>query len=257
MKRKLMFLALAAMGLAGCNGGFKTGPGGLLYNIVDDKSGPSLQPGDFFAINLIQKNDADSVVFSSYDQSQPVMHMMQKSQQKGDIFEGLSMLSEGDSAIIKLNIDSTYKSARPPGLKGKYQIFSIRVLKVIQKGKLDEKVFEGRVNDYYAKTMNAIKDKAKATQPGKITKYIADNNLKVTTTASGLKYQITKMGTGDKPVNGDTVAVNYVGKFVDGKIFDTNIKDEAKKANFTPQAPFKPFRFPLGTPGMIKAWTEV
>lgn len=256
MKRKLVFFVLAAIGLAGCNGGFKTAPGGMLYNIVDYKPGPSIQNGDFFSVNLIVKNDADSVIYSSYEAGTPFMRIMQKSQQKGDIFQGLSLLSEGDSAVIKTNIDSLYKAARPAGVKGKYQIFQIKVLKVIQKGKLDEKVFEGRVNDYYQKTMNAIKDKAKAAQPGKIKKYIADHNLKVTTTASGLMYQVTKMGTGDKPAVGDTVAVNYVGKFVDDKVFDTNVKDAAKKANIQPMAPFKPIRFPVGTQGMIKGWNE-
>jgi FKBP-type peptidyl-prolyl cis-trans isomerase FkpA len=259
MKRKLMFLALAATGLASCNGGYKKAPGGLIYDIVVDKPGPSLQPGDFMSINITMKNDADSVLGSTYDQGVPYMRMFQKPQQKGDIFSGISYLSEGDSAIIKTNIDSLYKAgARPPALKGKYQTYIIKVEKVIQKGHLDEKVFEGRVQDYYTKTMDAIKKKAKDAEPVKIKKYIADNNLKVTTTPDGLNYQITKQGTGEKPAAGDTVAVNYVGKFVDGKLFDTNIKEEAKKGNLpvNPMA-YKPFRFPLGTPNMIKGWNEV
>ena len=33
MKKNLMFLALASMGLASCNGGFKQGDGGMLYDI--------------------------------------------------------------------------------------------------------------------------------------------------------------------------------------------------------------------------------
>ncbi|HZY37551.1 MAG TPA: FKBP-type peptidyl-prolyl cis-trans isomerase [Mucilaginibacter sp.] len=260
MKRKLMFLALAAMGLASCNGGFKKAPGGLLYDIVVDKAGPSIQPGDFVSLNITLKNDADSVLFSTYDQGSPFMRVMQKPQQASDVFSGFLYLSEGDSAVIKTNIDSLYKAgARPAGLKGKYQIFTVKVEKVIQKGHLDEKVFEGRVQDFYSKTMDAIKKKAQAAEPGKIKKYIADNNLKVTTTADGLNYQVTKMGTGEKPANGDTVAVYYVGKFVDGKVFDTNIKEEAKKANIpvNPMSPYKPIRFPLGVQGMIKGWNEV
>jgi FKBP-type peptidyl-prolyl cis-trans isomerase len=258
MKRKLMFLALAAIGLASCNGGFKKAPGGLLYNIVVDKGGPTIQPGDFISLNIILKNDADSVLFSSYDQGSPFMRVFQKPQQKGDVFSGFEYLSEGDSAVIKTNIDSMYKTgARPPQLKGKYQTFTVKVEKVIQKGHLDQKVFEGRVNDYYSKTMDAIKKKAQAAEPGKIKKYIADNHLKVTTTPDGLNYQVTKMGTGEKPANGDTVAVNYAVKFVDGKVFDTNIKEEAKNANI-PVSPtnLKPLRFPLGTQGMIKGLNE-
>src|ERR1700733_13584006 len=150
MKRKLMFLALAATGLASCNGGYKKAPGGLIYDIVVDKPGPSLQPGDFMSINITMKNDADSVLGSTYDQGVPYMRMFQKPQQKGDIFSGISYLSEGDRAIIKTYI--------------------IKVEKVIQKGHLDEKVFEGRVQDYYTKTMDAIKKKAKDGEPVKIKK---------------------------------------------------------------------------------------
>ena len=156
----MMFLALAAMGLASCNGGYKTAPGGLLYNIVVDKGGPSIQPGDFMSIDITLKNDADSVLGTTYDQGVPFMRVFQKPQQKGDFFSGLEQLSEGDSAIIKTNIDSMFKAgARPADLKGKYQTYIVKVEKVIQKGHLDEKVFEGRVQDYYAKTMNAIKKK--------------------------------------------------------------------------------------------------
>ena len=148
--------------------------------------------------------------------------------------------------------------ARPAELKGKYQTYIVKVENVIQKGHLDEKVFEGRVQDYYTKTMADIKQKLQAAEPGKIKKYIADNNLKMTTTPSGLNYVITKLGTGEKPVNGDTVSVSYVGRFVNGKVFDTNIKEEAKKANIplNPMSPYKPMRFPLGVQGMIKGWNE-
>ena len=45
MKKNLMFLALATIGLASCNGGFKKAPGGLLYNINIDKSGPKIKEG--------------------------------------------------------------------------------------------------------------------------------------------------------------------------------------------------------------------
>src|ERR1700729_3904861 len=106
MKKRLMFLALAAMGLASCNGGLKKAPGGLLYNIINDKPGPSIKVGDFVSINFIVKNDADSVMASSYEMGHAVPNIMPKPQYKGDIYAGLLLLSEGDSAIIKLNIDS-------------------------------------------------------------------------------------------------------------------------------------------------------
>jgi len=64
--------------------------------------------------------------------------------------------------------------------------------------------------------------------------YLAANDIKPTlddylnkseTLASGLKvYYITK-GTGEKPVEGATVKVNYEGYYTDGRLFDSNIKE--------------------------------
>lgn len=250
-----MFLALAAIGLASCNGGFKKGEGGLLYNIITEKSGPKIQAGDFVALNLTLKTDADSVVGSTYDNGLPFMQQIQKPQAAGDIISGIQKLSEGDSAIIKVNIDSLSKGhPRPPGLKGKYQVYIIKVEKVISKGNLTDQVFQGREQAY----VNTILDGLKKSEPVKLNKYIADNKLNVTKTDSGLFYQITKQGEGVKPVAGDTVVVNYTLRLVSNKILETSIKSEAvkNKLPINPMNPYKPIRFAIGTKGMIKGWDQ-
>lgn len=64
-----------------------------------------------------------------------------------------------------------------------------------------------------------------------------------TTTASGLKYQVLKHGTGTvSPKATDTVKVNYEGKLLDGTVFDSSI------------ARGQPATFPLN--GVIPGWTE-
>jgi FKBP-type peptidyl-prolyl cis-trans isomerase FkpA len=255
MKRRLMFFALAAIGLASCNGGFKKGDGGMLYNIVDDQSGPIVKPGDYIAFNYTIKNDADSVLASSYESGHPVLQPMAPSQAKGDVMSGIAMLSEGDSAIIKVNIDTMSKGRpRQPGLKGKYIVYVIKVNKIIAKGNLDPKVFQGRVEAY----QKSLSDVAQKAEPAKIKKYIADNNLKVTTTASGLNYVITTPGSGPNIAVGDTAVVNYTGRFTNGKIFETSVKAEAIKGKMqiNPMNPYKPIRFPVGVQGMIQGWNE-
>jgi FKBP-type peptidyl-prolyl cis-trans isomerase FkpA len=120
MKKNLMFLALAAIGLASCNGGYKKGNNGMLYNIYTEKSGPRIKEGDFVLANLVIKNDADSVLLSTYEQGRPSPMILPKPQFKGDIYEALTLLTEGDSASIKLSADSIFKTAqRPPNFKGK------------------------------------------------------------------------------------------------------------------------------------------
>ncbi len=63
------------------------------------------------------------------------------------------------------------------------------------------------------------------------------------TTASGLKYQVLKHGTGTvSPKATDTVKVHYEGKLLDGTVFDSSI------------ARGQPISFPLN--GVIPGWTE-
>jgi FKBP-type peptidyl-prolyl cis-trans isomerase FkpA len=259
MKKRLMFLALAAMGLASCNGGFKKGEAGMLYDIVVDKGGPKIQTGDFVSVNLTLKTDADSVIGSTYDNGIPAMQMWQKPPQKGDIVTGIDLLSEGDSAVIKVNIDSLSKGRpRPAGMKGKYQVYTVKIEKVIAKGNLSDQVFQGRVQAYYTAVVDAAKKLAKSSEPVKIKKYIDDNKLNVTKTDSGLYYVITKPGSGVKAVVGDTVVVNYTLKLVSGKAVETSVKADAikYKMQLNPMTAYKPIHFAIGTKGMIKGWDQ-
>ncbi|PCI96830.1 MAG: hypothetical protein COB15_09105 [Flavobacteriales bacterium] len=63
------------------------------------------------------------------------------------------------------------------------------------------------------------------------------------TTASGLKYTITKHGKGANPVKGNRVKVHYTGRLLDGQIFDSSINRQ-------------PFAFNLGLGEVIEGWEE-
>lgn len=254
MKKNLMFLALAAIGLASCNGGFKKGTGGMLYDIHVDKGAARIKEGDFVSLQLIAKTDGDSVLMSTYEQGHSILTLLQKPQTNGDIFAGVKLLGEGDSATIKTNIDSiTKKGMRRPPLKGKYIVYEVKVDKVIPKGKMADTAFNSAITTY----LKAQADVLKKAEPTKIKKYIDDNKLTGTTTPSGLFYTVTKPGTGDKPAVGDSVAVNYVGKFVNGKLFETNLKEVAQKEKtFNPMQQYKPIHIPVGVKAVIPGWDE-
>ena len=251
-----MFLALASLGLASCNGGFKQGDGGMLYDIHVDKGGPTIQPGDFISVDLRAKTDADSVLFSTYESGHPVQTMMPKPQFKGDIFTGIEKLAEGDSATIKVSADSMAKRGqqRPQGFKGKYYVYEIKVEKVISKGSLSDQVFQGRVQDFVKVQAAALKK----LEPEQIQKYIADNKLNVTQTKDSLDYVIITPGSGPNVAPGDTAVVNYTGRMLNGKVFDTSIKDDAIKGKMQvdPYRQYKPIHIPIGQKRVIPGWDE-
>ena len=254
MKKNLMFLAFAALGLASCNGGFKKGNGGLLYDVLVDKGGAKVNEGDFVSLDLIAKTDGDSVLMSTYEQGRPILTLLQKPQTSGDIFAGVKLLAEGDSAIIKTEIDSIYKKGtRRPPIKGKYIVYTVKIEKVIPKGKMADTAFNSKIQAY----MKVQADAMRKQEPVKIKKYIDDNKLVGTTTASGLFYTITKPGEGDKPAVADTAEVLYTAKYLNGKVFETNIKEVAQKnKTFNPMQQYKAIRIPVGVKGVIPGWDE-
>ncbi len=257
MKKNFLFLAVAALGFASCNSGFKKSDGGLLYNIHEDKEGTNIKAGDFVVMNLIVKNDADSVLNNSYDQGMPVITAVPQPQFKGDVVNGILLLSQGDSATIRVNIDSAKAGNHmPKDFKGKYLTYQVKVEKVIAKGKLSDQVFQGRVAELF-KAETAKMEKA---EPGKIQKYLDDNKLKATKTASGLYYVITKEGSGPKISKADSAVVNYTGKLISGKVFDTSIKEVAQakenKGLYNAMRPYKPIHIAVGVGAVIPGWDE-
>ncbi len=59
-----------------------------------------------------------------------------------------------------------------------------------------------------------------AQQNSTIDDYIAENNMPMQVTASGLRYSIDEAGTGDNVAYGDTIEVAYQGTLLDSLTFD-------------------------------------
>lgn len=77
-------------------------------------------------------------------------------------------------------------------------------------------------------------------------KFLADNAKKegVTTTSTGLQYEVLKKGSGPVVKIGDVVKVHYTGTLLDGSKVDSS-KDAGE-----------PFEFELQPAGLIQGWIE-
>ncbi|WP_419802926.1 FKBP-type peptidyl-prolyl cis-trans isomerase [Mucilaginibacter sp.] len=258
MKKNLIFFTLAALAFAGCNGGFTKSSSGTLYKIIKDVPGEKIKTGDFISVNVIAKTDKDSDLVNTYDIGRASQLLVAKPMYKGDLYDALMLLSEGDSAVIKIDADTLMKHSgqpKPPGFKGKYFNYTIKIEKVLPKGKLDDKAFQEKIGQYF----KGEADKAKAAEPIKIKKYIADKNLKPITTPSGLNYVITQVGSGPKLEIGDTAVVDYTGRLMNSKekVFDTSVKEVAQKSNmFDKMRPYAPIKIEVGKKAVIPGWDE-
>lgn len=79
-----------------------------------------------------------------------------------------------------------------------------------------------------------------------ITKTFLEKNGKkegVTTTKSGLQYEVVKSGKGKSPKKTDTVTTHYHGTLIDGTVFDSSVNRK------------EPAQFKLNM--VISGWTEV
>lgn len=267
MKKSLVILLAATIGsLAACKSE-KKGPGGLLYTIYKSEGKEKIKEGDFVKVDFIQTNDKDSIVYSTYDASNPQIFPVGKKTYDGDMNDVLFLFGEGDSVQFKINIDTMVKYSkqpRPEQLKDdKYMNYTVKIHKVLtKKDKEADSTFQKRANDYFQADYKTTMDKRKSGEAAIIKKYIADNKLTTKTTASGLNYMITEPGTGVKPVLGDTAMVDYTGKFTfkksDGNdnVFDTSVESVYKKTmRPNPQATFGARPIVIGD-GVIKGFAE-
>jgi len=260
MKKPILLLsAVALLAAASCQN-FQKGEGGLQYKILKDAGAEKAVPGDVLIAHIEVRSDRkDSLLQSTFDFGLPqaieVLSDSTPNRYPGDPFTVLHLLGEGDSILFRIDQDTmAAKTGYPkPDVADKYISFRVKVEKHLKKGEQTDSAMSAQINELMDQAVEALKN----AEESKLAKYVADKKLTPEKTESGLQYIIEGQGDGQKVAEGDTVAVNYVGRLVSGKIFDTNIQDVAKKNNMlNPMRPYEPMRIRVGYDPVIRAWTE-
>ena len=250
------FFIFAFGGFSQAQNTLKTSAKGARYQIIEAHPGDRIKLNDVITFNLAIKTERDSVLMSSYQRGQPFTTQVQPSKTVDDLMDIFPLLAAKDSVRILIPADSLFKGHeqdRPPFLGGK-SASVVYLLKIEKVQSLDEAIAEHKAAEAKAKE---AAEKLKTEETSRIAKYIATLSPAPKATASGLYYQIITSSAKPKPLPGDTLLVNYVGRTLDGKVFDTSLKDEAQKAGvLQPGRPYEPLQFVVKSGQVIPGWDE-
>lgn len=212
---------------------------GLYYTVSKEGTGPMPKTGQMLSVNytgkLMNGNVFDSNTDSSFKHPEPFKLPIGKGQVIKGWDEGLMLINKGAKATFYIPSTLAYGSQdRSPQIPANsILIFDVELLDIeaspeqpmqrdpAEQAKIDDQLLQ----DYFKK-----------------------NKIKATKTPSGLYYTITQKGLGATAAKGKKVTMNYTGKTLDGKLFDSNIDPKFNHVS--------PFTFTLGVGQVIKGWDE-
>jgi FKBP-type peptidyl-prolyl cis-trans isomerase len=183
------------------------------------------RPGDYITARLTYMTLKDSVFFQGRRKFQVIAPAYE-----GAIDECFFMLACDESATFILNADKFFSltlndqmpSFIPPGSFIKVRIDMIDIQTEADYFK-EKEAFLSWIQDFgeYEKVI--------------LQQYLQEERLNVSPMASGIYYLNLRPGRGKKVMPGDTVTVNYEGRFLNGRFFDSTVKRR------------QPFQFVYGT----------
>ena len=214
----------------------KSKTSGLSYVMHKSNKGPKLKLDDVVTLNLKYITSKDSIVFDSWKMGKPIQLKIAKASFKGDLMDGLTLLTVGDSASFLINADSlftkTFGAPRPAFIdSSSFLSFTVKVISTTTDAAL-------KAEELKAEKENAMKENEM------IAKYIAEKQITPSKSSSGLMYIISEPGTGEQAQAGKTVKVHYTGRLLDGTKFDSSLDRS------------DPIEFKLGQGMVIKGWDE-
>jgi FKBP-type peptidyl-prolyl cis-trans isomerase FkpA len=250
--KKIMFGLVALILAAGFNScdqsGYKKLNGGMEYKIIGNGKGTKIAYGEVMKYHIVQKYK-DSVLKDSRNQP-PSYQPVDSTQLPKEYFQIFQQVRSGDSIVIRVPVDSVFKGAMgsmPPQFKkGEFFFTLVNVLGVL-KADQAQADFNQEVKKF--QEQDSIRSVAQAVIDDQILKdYIAKNNINAVKTPRGAYVEIQMQGSGALAKDGQMLTINYTGRFLDGKAFDSNVDTIFRHA--------KPYELILGSTPLIKGWDD-
>jgi FKBP-type peptidyl-prolyl cis-trans isomerase FkpA len=206
--------------------GFKDTEDGIHYRLHKiGENALKARPGDYVTVNLEYETLHDSSFFRGTRKLQ-----VDSPAFKGAIDACFAMLAEGDSATFILSgndfFTKTLKTSRPRfipadgAVKINVGMVNIQTRDEYEK---EKEAFLSWIEDFGDYEKVILRQFISAEKPG------------IKPLPSGIYYVNLRPGTGKKVEIGDTITINYEGRFLNGKFFDSTVRRN------------QPFQFVYGT----------
>lgn len=170
--------------------------------------------GDYITCDLVYQTIDDSVFFSARRKIK-----ITPSTYPGSVDECFSMIREGDSASFVLNADNFFNKTLQTSLPGfippkGYIKISIALRKIQSKDDFnrEKKEFLSWIKDFGEYEQTVLKN------------YIEKEQISVNPSHSGIYKILINEGNEKNVHNRDTIEVQFEGRFLNGKIFDSTWK---------------------------------
>lgn len=214
---------------------------GLYFNKIKNGKGRKVKEGMFITFDFEIRFLDGKMLYSSIDAKRPITYEYGKKFDTEGTMQALGMMRSGDEVelIIPSSLGFGEQGNPRAGIEPYTALhYFIRLTSVKTKAENDKELEAKRKNEA------AILEAKRLQEASVLAKYIAENEITVEPTESGLYFISTVEGEGEQPVAGDKVKVHYTGTLLDGTKFDSSLDRN------------QPFEFVLGKGQVIKGWDE-
>lgn len=213
---------------------------GLYFNKIKSTNGRKVKDGMYLTFDFVISLLDGNTIYSSIDANHPGSFEYGKRFDTEGLMQGLGMMRQGEEVELLIPSALAFKDGGRPGMIEPYTPlhYFVRLTSVKTKAEHEAEL------EAKKKKAEAEKMALKMQEASILAKYIADNEITVEPTASGLYFISTQEGDGEQAKAGDKVKVHYTGTLLDGTKFDSSLDRD------------QPFEFVLGQGQVIKGWDE-
>jgi FKBP-type peptidyl-prolyl cis-trans isomerase len=219
--------------------GFKKTKNGLHYKFHVKTDSPRAQLGDII-IAEIWVYMGEELEYTNEGAPEPMFQVME-SQHAGDLMEALMMIGAGDSVTFAFNLETLrqHNPGMPEDPNNKFLFYTIKVEGVYSEAEFEIKMEEDRI-------------RGEVEEAERLAAYISEQGITVKPNADGVFVIVKTRGTGAVASRGKSIEINYIGRLLDGTVFDTSLEDVARESGlWTPEGRFEPLPFQVGVGQLI------